>query len=333
MLTELECVFDNWSCRLTPVLPARPDSPRLVFLARYSGPHPRRVSPRPSCLFQWAHDVGLEPLDATRPTSSCTASWLEERGLAASTIDRRLSTVCGFLPVRAHRRTHRVEPGPVRPPPSGAPVDCAAGWTVASSASFLFTAERFDHGPRRPGRAARAQRPAGQRSLRHQHRGPRLRTRPPHPADRRQGQQARHRSRSCPAPPAPSTSPSANATKARSCCATTANDSTAAPPTAGSGPSANEPGSDRSTPTCSEPRSSWPPSTPASPYATSRSPPATPTREPPPSTTADARTSTATPPTSSSPSSPAADPARRGGKLASRAPGSHCSPLTSTTQS
>ena len=35
-------------------------------------------------------------LDSTRPRVELYRAALEERGLAASTIDRRLSTVCGF---------------------------------------------------------------------------------------------------------------------------------------------------------------------------------------------------------------------------------------------
>ena len=46
--------------------------------------------------------------------------------------------------------------------------------------------------PRRPGGASRVERTASERGLRHQRRGPRHRTRPPHAAHPRQGQQARH---------------------------------------------------------------------------------------------------------------------------------------------
>jgi Bacteriocin-protection, YdeI or OmpD-Associated len=76
---------------------------------------------------------------------------------------------------------------------------------------------------------------------------------------------------------------------------------------AGSVRSASAPGSASCIRTCSERPSSWPPSTPASPFGTCSSPPATPIPGRPRSTTVVARTSTATPPTSSSPSSPAAE--------------------------
>lgn len=44
----------------------------------------------------WAANSGLGVLEATRPHIELYRSSMEERGLAASTIDRRLSTVCGF---------------------------------------------------------------------------------------------------------------------------------------------------------------------------------------------------------------------------------------------
>ena len=47
-------------------------------------------------FFRWANDLHLPVLEATRPRIELYRAALEERGLAASTIDRRLSTVCGF---------------------------------------------------------------------------------------------------------------------------------------------------------------------------------------------------------------------------------------------
>ena len=46
--------------------------------------------------FPWSADVGLTVLAATRPHIELYRGWMEDRGLAASTIDRRLSTVCGY---------------------------------------------------------------------------------------------------------------------------------------------------------------------------------------------------------------------------------------------
>jgi hypothetical protein len=41
-------------------------------------------------LFEWAADHGLAVLAATRTHVELYRTWMEERGLAASTIDRRL---------------------------------------------------------------------------------------------------------------------------------------------------------------------------------------------------------------------------------------------------
>jgi site-specific recombinase XerD len=94
--------------------------------------------------FQWASDVGLAVLDATRPHIELYRKTLEQRGLAASTIDRRLSTVCTFYryahidgriaknPAQ-HVRRPRVHPSEKR------------GLDRTELGTFLFTAERFDH--------------------------------------------------------------------------------------------------------------------------------------------------------------------------------------------
>ena len=68
---------------------------------------PRPSSPAPGpqldgyrydlrAFFQWATDESLEVLKATRPQIELYVRTMEERGLAPATIDRRLSTVCGF---------------------------------------------------------------------------------------------------------------------------------------------------------------------------------------------------------------------------------------------
>jgi site-specific recombinase XerD len=46
--------------------------------------------------FQWVADAHLTVLEATRPHIELYRVAIEERDLAPSTIDRRLSTVCGF---------------------------------------------------------------------------------------------------------------------------------------------------------------------------------------------------------------------------------------------
>lgn len=42
-------------------------------------------------FFQWADNVGLAPLEATRPHIELYRAWMDERGLTASTVDRRRS--------------------------------------------------------------------------------------------------------------------------------------------------------------------------------------------------------------------------------------------------
>ena len=67
-----------------------------AFLARYSGRTLGAYRHDLRGFFQWAADHDLPVLAATRPHIELYRSWMEERGLAESTIDRRLSTVCGF---------------------------------------------------------------------------------------------------------------------------------------------------------------------------------------------------------------------------------------------
>ncbi len=47
-------------------------------------------------FFQWAADACLVVLEAKRPHIELYRTAMEKRGLAPSTIDRRLSTICGF---------------------------------------------------------------------------------------------------------------------------------------------------------------------------------------------------------------------------------------------
>jgi len=68
----------------------------VAFLARYSGRTLDAYRHDLRGFFQWAADMQLTVLAATRPHIELFRSWMEERGLAASTIDRRLSTACGF---------------------------------------------------------------------------------------------------------------------------------------------------------------------------------------------------------------------------------------------
>jgi site-specific recombinase XerD len=136
------------SCPVTPPV-LRAEFPLLdeaqlaaaAFLARYSGRTLESYRADLRQFFQWADDAGLEPLKATRAHVELYRAWLDGRGLAASTIDRRLSTVCGYYrfahldgritsnPAQYVRRP-RVHPATQR------------GMDRGELASFLYTAER-----------------------------------------------------------------------------------------------------------------------------------------------------------------------------------------------
>ena len=68
----------------------------VAFLARYSGRTLEAYRQDLRFFFAWTASVGLEVLAATRPHVELFRHHMEERGLAASTIDRRLATVCGL---------------------------------------------------------------------------------------------------------------------------------------------------------------------------------------------------------------------------------------------
>jgi site-specific recombinase XerD len=94
-------------------------------------------------FFQWATDQALEVLKATRPQIELYVRAMEERGLAPTTIDRRLSTVCGF-----YRFAHIDGRIPANPAqyvrrPKVHPTD-ARGLERTELGTFLFAAERFD---------------------------------------------------------------------------------------------------------------------------------------------------------------------------------------------
>ena len=139
-------VFD--SAPTTPVVlrAAQPlDEAQLAavaFLARYRGRTLESYRADLPQFFQWASDLGLAPLAATRAHIELYRSSMDDRGLAASTVDRRLSTVCGY-----YRFAHidgRIGSNPaqyVRRPR----VHPAAGRGMdrGDLAAFLYTAERI----------------------------------------------------------------------------------------------------------------------------------------------------------------------------------------------
>ena len=116
-----------------------------AFLARYSGRTLEAYRHDLRGFFQWANDRGIVVLEATRPHIELFRAWMEERGLAASTIDRRLSTVCGF-----YRFAHidgRIGSNPAQyvRRPQVHPSD-ARGLDRSGLGVFLFTAEQYDRG-------------------------------------------------------------------------------------------------------------------------------------------------------------------------------------------
>jgi site-specific recombinase XerD len=115
-----------------------------AFLSRYSGRTLEAYRHELRTFFQWATDVGLNVLDATRPRIELYRASLEDRRLAAATIDRRLSTVCGFF--RFAHIDGRIAANPAQfvRRPSVHPKD-TPGMDRAALGTFLFAAERFDH--------------------------------------------------------------------------------------------------------------------------------------------------------------------------------------------
>ena len=114
-----------------------------AFLARYSGRTVEAYRHDLRGFFQWAADNAIAVLEATRPHIELFRCWMEERGLAASTIDRRLSTVCGF-----YRFAHidgRISSNPAQyvRRPRVHPSD-ARGLDRSELGVFLFTAEQYD---------------------------------------------------------------------------------------------------------------------------------------------------------------------------------------------
>ncbi len=115
-----------------------------AFLARYQGRTLDAYRYDLRAFFQWAADDRLDILKAMRPQIELYVRAMEARGLAATTIDRRLSTVCGF-----YRFAHidgRIASNPAQyvRRPKVHPND-ARGLDRAELGAFLYAAERVDH--------------------------------------------------------------------------------------------------------------------------------------------------------------------------------------------
>jgi site-specific recombinase XerD len=132
------------------ILGPEPDDPlaqahlaAAAFLARYRGRTLEAYRHDLRVFFQWALDVGVEVLTATRPAIELFVRYQEERGLAPATVDRRLATVCGF-----YRFAHidgRIAANPAQyvRRPTIHPHD-SRGLDRGELGRFLFTAERLD---------------------------------------------------------------------------------------------------------------------------------------------------------------------------------------------
>ncbi len=114
-----------------------------MFLARYSGRTLEAYRHDLKYFFQWAADHDLEVLAATRAHIEMYRSTMEQRGLAPSTIDRRLSTVCGYF--RFAHIDGRIPSNPAQyvRRPKVQPTE-RHGMDRGELGRFLFTAEHFD---------------------------------------------------------------------------------------------------------------------------------------------------------------------------------------------
>ena len=115
----------------------------IAFLARYSGRTLEAYRHDLKYFFQWAADHDLEVLAATRAHIEMYRSTMEQRGLAPSTIDRRLSTVCGYF--RFAHIDGRIPSNPAQyvRRPKVQPTE-RHGMDRGELGRFLFTAEHFD---------------------------------------------------------------------------------------------------------------------------------------------------------------------------------------------
>jgi site-specific recombinase XerD len=114
-----------------------------AFLARYSGRTLDAYRHDLRAFFQWASDNQLLILNATRPHVELYLAAMEDRCLAPSTVDRRLSTVCGFYRFAQIDRRIPSNPAQYMRRPKVQPSE-GHGMDRSELGTFLFTAERFD---------------------------------------------------------------------------------------------------------------------------------------------------------------------------------------------
>lgn len=113
------------------------------FLARHSGRTIEAYRQDLQGFFQWAADHDIPVLAATRPHIELWRGSMEQRGLAASTIDRRLSTVCGFYRFAHIDGRIRSNPAEYVRRPQVHPSD-ARGLDRSELGMFLAAADHYD---------------------------------------------------------------------------------------------------------------------------------------------------------------------------------------------
>jgi site-specific recombinase XerD len=131
----------------TPTPPWTEDEAQVAaaaFLARYTGRTLEAYRSDLRNFFQWAADNDLSVLEATRPHIELYRSALEALGLAPSTIDRRLTTVCGFFRFAHIDGRTSTNPAQYVRRPRVHPAD-ARGLDRSELGTFLFTAERYGY--------------------------------------------------------------------------------------------------------------------------------------------------------------------------------------------
>jgi integrase/recombinase XerD len=115
----------------------------ISFLARYSGRTLEAYRHDLRGFFHWATDHGIAVMKASRAHIELFRAWMEDRGLAASTIDRRLSTVYGFYRFAHIDGLIRSNPAQYVRRPQVRASD-ARGLDRSELGVFLFTAEQCD---------------------------------------------------------------------------------------------------------------------------------------------------------------------------------------------
>jgi len=127
---------DDWS-------PTEAQLAAAAFLARYSGRTLEAYRFDLRCFFQWADEHGLDVLTVSRAHIELYRSDMEQRGLAASTIDCRLSTVCGYFKFTHIDGRIAANPAQYVRRPEVQPTE-PHGMDRGELGRFLFTAEQFD---------------------------------------------------------------------------------------------------------------------------------------------------------------------------------------------